>query len=139
MKKMKKILTYGELIQFDTFEDRFRYLKLNGVVGGRTFGSDRYLNQALYHSKEWEILKAKLILRDDGCDLAFPGRDISDRVYLHHLNPICKEDIIERRSKVLDPNNLVCVSFRTHQAIHYGDEDLLMTMVERKPGDTKLW
>lgn len=133
------ILTYSELITIPTFEGRFDYLKLNGVVGERTFGSSRYLNQMLYHSEEWLSLKARLIVRDNGCDLGVMGHDIFDRVCLHHLNPISKDDIIDRHSKVLDPENLICTAYNTHKAIHYGDKDLLNLFVERRPGDTTPW
>lgn len=131
--------TYTEMIKLKTFEERFKYLKLDGRVGSRTFGSNRYLNQALYKSKEWLNLKSKLIVRDNGCDLAMPDYDIFDRIYLHHINPISKEDIIDRARKVLSPDNLVCVSFSTHEAIHYGTNDFTLSFKEREPGDTKLW
>lgn len=134
-----KMLTYTELIQIPSYEGRYEYLKLDGRVGARTFGSSRYLNQALYHSDEWRTLKHQLIVRDNGCDLAFPGYEIFDRVCLHHLNPISKEDILYRDPKVLDPENLICTSYNTHKAIHYGDKDLLNLLVERRPGDTVPW
>lgn len=134
-----KILSYSELISFKTFEKRFDYLKLSGCVGESTFGSHRYLNQALYHSKEWLRLKDEIIIRDDGCDLGVDGFQIMDRIYIHHLNPITIDDVLNRSRKVMDPDNLICVSFNTHQAIHYGDKSLLNLLVERKPGDTKLW
>lgn len=134
-----KMLTYSELIRIPSYEERYEYLKLDGRVGDRTFGSSRYLNQALYHSEEWKALKHRLIVRDNGCDLAFPGYDIFDRICLHHLNPITKEDILNRNPKVLDPENLICTSYNTHKAIHYGDRDLLNLLVERRPGDTTPW
>lgn len=132
-------LSYRELAKLKTFEERYDYLRLQGIVGERTFGSNRYLNQALYHSNEWQRLKQKLIIRDNGCDLGVDGYEIRDRIYLHHINPITKKDILERNPKVLDPNNLICTSYKTHQAIHYGDKSLLCLLVERRPGDTKLW
>lgn len=134
-----KIRTYSELITIPTYEERFEYLKLDGVVGVRTFGSNRYLNQALYHSDEWLSLKDKMIVRDNGCDLGMIGFDIFNRICLHHINPISKDDILNRDPKVLDPENLICTSYRTHKAIHYGDKDLLNLLVERRPGDTAPW
>lgn len=133
------IRTYSELITIPTFEERFEYLKLDGVVGARTFGSSRYLNQILYHSLEWLRLKDELIVRDNGCDLGVYGYDIFNRICLHHMNPISKDDIINRDPKVLDPENLIITSYNTHKAIHYSDKDLLGLFVERKPGDTTLW
>lgn len=132
-------LSYRELSRLKTFEERYDYLRLGGMVGERTFGSNRYLNQALYHSPEWKRLKRELIIRDNGCDLGVDGYEIYDRIYLHHLNPITKADILNRDRKVLDPDNLICTSYNTHQAIHYGDKGLLNLLVERRPGDTKLW
>lgn len=132
-------LTYSELIRIPSYEERYQYLKLNGRVALRTFGSSRYLNQALYHSKEWKDLKNRIILRDNGCDLGVDGYEIYDRIYIHHLNPISKDDILNRDPKVLDPDNLICTSYKTHEAIHYGDESLLNLLVDRKPGDTTLW
>lgn len=134
-----KILRYSDLVKLDTFEERFEYLKLNGIVGARTFSSHRYLNQALYHSPEWKRLKNQIIVRDNGCDLGVPGHSIRDRIYIHHLNPISIDDVINRNKLVMDEENLICTTFNTHQAIHYGDKDLLSLLVERKPGDTKLW
>lgn len=132
-------LSYKELSRLKTFEERYDYLRLKGVVGERTFGSNRYLNQALYHSDEWKRLKREIIVRDNGCDLGVEGYEIRDRIYIHHMNPITKADILDRNPKVLDPNNLICCSYNTHQAIHYGDKSLLNLLVERRPGDTKLW
>ena len=134
------IRRYSELIQLSTFEDRFRYLKLNGVVAHETFGFDRYLNQRFYKSREWRQLRNKIILRDNGCDLGIEGREIFDRVIIHHMNPLSLNDIEYMTDFLLDPEYLVCVSHQTHNAIHYGDESLLFTeLVERTPGDTKLW
>lgn len=132
--------TYSELIKIDDYLDRFDYLKIYGFVGDDTFGSKRYLNQALYHSYEWLRLKRNLIIRDEGCDMAFPGYTISGKVMLHHLNPITPKQIADRDPIIFDPNNLVCVSYSTHQAIHYGSADILPSEpVERRPGDTKPW
>ena len=121
------IRTYSELITIPTFEERFEYLQLKGSVGKDTFGYDRYLNQVLYRSPEWKRLRNQIIIRDGGCDLACDGYDIYDKVLIHHLNPITVEDVLARSRKVFDPDNLVCVSHSTHNAIHYGEVDLLVT------------
>ncbi|MBQ0088370.1 MAG: hypothetical protein KBT27_03435 [Prevotellaceae bacterium] len=135
-----KIKSYSELITFPTFEERYRYLKLNGNVCEETFGYDRYLNQVLYHSPEWKRFRREIILRDNGCDLAIPDHRIVSRVYIHHLNPITLKDIEMRNPMALDPENAICVSFDTHQAIHYGDESLLnLDVKERHPNDTCPW
>lgn len=132
--------TYSELIQYPTLLDRFKYLKLDGIVGIDTFGHDRFLNQALYTSYEWKKIRNRVIVRDMGCDMALDGYGIYGRVIMHHINPLSIEDIESRSSKVFDMDNLVCVSHMTHEAIHYGDENLLpKDPIERKPGDTRLW
>lgn len=135
------ILSYSELITLPTFEERYRYLRKSGIVGEETFGSHRYLNQILYKSPEWRSVRNRVIIRDNGCDLGMEGYEIRDRVYIHHINPITEEDILDRRPALFDMENLICVSFNTHQAIHYGDESLLpiISFNERTPGDTKLW
>lgn len=134
------IRTYSQLIKFETFEERFQYLKLDGAVGQATFGFDRYLNQQLYRSHEWKKVRDEVIVRDNGCDLAMEGFDIYGRVYVHHMNPILINDIRERSKFLLNPEYLICVSFDTHNAIHYGDESLLpREPVERTPNDTTLW
>ena len=135
------ILSYSELITLPTFEERYRYLRKSGTVGEETFGSHRYLNQVLYRSPEWKAVRNHVIVRDNGCDLAMEGYEIKDRVYIHHINPITQEDIMNRSPVLFDMDNLVCVSFNTHQAIHYGNESLLpiISFTERMPGDTKLW
>ena len=134
------IRTYSELCQLETFLERFEYLKLKGAVGEATFGYDRYLNQRLYRSSRWRSTRNSIIVRDEGCDLACPGYEIHGRLLVHHINPITVEDLIEERDIVYDPRNLVCVSHRTHQAIHYGDQSLLpKPLVVRHPGDTTLW
>lgn len=134
------IKTYSKVLQCGTFEERFDYLKLNGKVGIETFGFDRYLNQKLYRSGEWKSLRNEIITRDNGCDLAFPDRRIGGRIYIHHINPIKVEDIVDRTDFVLNPDFLICCSKRTHDALHYGDKSLLMLdPVERKPGDTIPW
>lgn len=134
------IRTYSELIAIPTFEERFEYLQLKGSVGKDTFGYDRYLNQVLYRSPEWKRLRNQIIIRDDGCDLACDGYDIYGKVLIHHLNPITVEDVLARSRKVFDPDNLVCVTHNTHNAIHYGDVDLLVTgPIIRTKNDTCPW
>ena len=134
------IKTYSELITIPTFEERFEYLQLKGSVGKDTFGYDRYLNQVLYRSSEWKRLRNQIIIRDCGCDLACDGYDIYGKVLIHHLNPITVEDVLARSRKVFDPDNLVCVSHNTHNAIHYGDVDLLVTgPIIRTKNDTCPW
>ena len=134
------IRTYSELITIPTFEERFEYLQLKGSVGKDTFGYDRYLNQVLYRSPEWKRLRNQIIIRDGGCDLACDGYDIYDKVLIHHLNPITVDDVLARSRKVFDPDNLVCVSHNTHNAIHYGDVDLLVTgPIIRTKNDTCPW
>lgn len=135
---------YSELILLPTFEERFEYLRLGGSVGESTFGSHRELNQKLYRSEEWKRLRKKLMLRDeiDGftCDLVSSDRPIFKYVYLHHIIPITITDLIKHRDCVFDPENLVCVSFETHQAIHYGDYSLIKQDYQpRRPNDTCLW
>lgn len=136
----KKIRTYSELVKLKTFEERFEYLKLSGEVGDPTFGFDRYLNQALYRSQEWRRFRRDIIVRDNGCDLGIDGYDIFGKVIIHHMNPITKQDILDRKKEIMDPDQVICVSSLTHNAIHYSDESILPKLpVERKPGDTKLW
>lgn len=134
------IRTYSELLTFPTFEERFKYLQLNGTVGADTFGHDRYLNQSFYHSTEWLRVKREVIIRDNGCDLGIGGREIPTRIYIHHMNPIDQRDILDRTSYLLNPEYLICVSKRTHDAIHYGDERILVKdPVVRRPNDTCPW
>lgn len=134
------IKTYSELITIPTFEERFEYLQLKGSVGKDTFGYDRHLNQVLYRSPEWKRLRNQIIIRDCGRDLACEGYDIHSKVLIHHLNPITVEDVLARSRKVFDPDNLVCVSHNTHNAIHYGDVDLLVTgPIIRTKNDTCPW
>lgn len=134
--------TYDELIRFASFEDRFRYLKLNGVVGRETFGFERYLNQKFYQSAEWKHFRRDILIRDMGCDLAVPDRPLYGKIIVHHMNPIRANDINDRViARLLNPNEVVCVSPTTHDAIHYGDENLLIKgePVNRKPNDTIPW
>ena len=137
---LMRIKTYSELIALPTFEDRFEYLQLKGIVGQETFGFDRYLNQILYNSKEWKHLRNEIIVRDNGCDLALDGFEIHGRILIHHINPITIDDVIKRREMVFDPENLICVTHNTHNAIHYGDKSLLITgPIERRANDTCPW
>jgi len=132
--------TYSELIEFDTFEDRYRYLRINVQVGCETFGHNRWINQRFYTSREWRRLRRDAIVRDQGCDLGIPGREIHSDLIVHHMNPITQRDLEYGTSVALDLDNLICTTLRTHNAIHFGDESLLLTeFVPRKPGDTKLW
>lgn len=134
------IKTYSELIAFPTYEERFRYLQLKGAVGKDTFGYDRYLNQILYNSQEWKRFRDKIIIRDNGCDLACEGYDIHGRILVHHINPIRVDDVVNRNPIVFNPENVVCVTHNTHNAIHYGDESLLVLLpVERTKNDTCPW
>ena len=133
--------SYRELIKIPTFEGRFEYLKIGAGVGESTFGSKRYLNQILYKTDEWLSVRDKIIVRDKGCDLGIPDREIiGGRILVHHINPITIEDILNRDPKVFDPNNLITIAHMTHEAVHYGNEDLLIKdPIERRPNDTCLW
>ena len=132
--------TYTELSKFETFEERFEYLKLNGVVGVQTFGSSRQLNQALYQSYEWRQIRDRIIYRDNGCDLGVEGHELFEQVYIHHLNPITKQQILDRDPILFDPENLITVSYQTHQAIHYSNESiLLLDPVDRFANDVAPW
>lgn len=134
------IRTYRNLRRFETFEERYEYLKLGGGVGDTTFGFDRYLNQDFYKSVLWRRARDYVIARDYGCDLGVEGHEIHDRVYVHHMNPMSPDDIKHSNIDILDPEFLICVTHNTHNAIHYGDaQRLAKGPVERRPGDTKLW
>lgn len=123
-----------------TFEERYEYLRLDGVVGQATFGYDRYLNQVLYTSKEWRRFRDDILIRDNGCDLGMPGFEIPVRAIVHHINPITVEDVVNRHPKVFDPENVITVSHNTHEAIHYGDKQLIIIApVERRANDTCPW
>lgn len=131
---------YSELILIPTFAERFDYLQLNGSVGKETFGFDRYLNQVLYRSKEWRDIRDYVIIRDNCCDLGMEDRMILSRPIVHHMNPISMEDIYKRSKDIFDPDFLITVSHETHNAIHYGDKNLLILgPVERTPNDTCPW
>ena len=135
-----KIRTYSELVQLSTFEERYRYLRLLGAVGKETFGFDRYLNQLFYRSPEWKEVRNQVIIRDNGCDLGIEGWEIQVRVLIHHMNPITAEDIRERSDLLLNPEFLITTAHNTHQAIHYGDESLLiLTPTIRSRNDTCPW
>lgn len=133
--------TYSELIQIPSYIERYRYLKLGGKTGEITFGNERYLNQLLYKSPEWRSLRRQIILRDQGFDMGFDGYEIQGPIIVHHMNPITVEDIYNRSDLVFDEENLICVCKITHNAIHYGSEDLLIIdeIPERRPGDTIFW
>lgn len=132
--------TYSELSRFQTFDERFNYLQLNGVVGKDTFGFDRYFNQLFYRSKEWKHIRNIVIIRDNGCDLGCEGYDIYDKILIHHMNPISIEDINKSSDILLNPEFLICTSQLTHNAIHYGDKSqLIKEPLIRTPGDTCPW
>ena len=134
------IKTYSEMIALPTFIERYRYLRLGGRVGEETFGFDRWLNQKFYKDIEWMRARDKAIIRDNGCDLGMEGHEIHGRIYVHHINPITKEDILRRDPCLFDPENLICTIKNTHDAIHYGDESLLIIAPTiRTPNDTCPW
>lgn len=134
------IKTYSELITIPTFVERFRYLKLGGVIGEETFGFDRYLNQMLYKSQRWINTRDYVIIRDNGCDLAMEGHDIRGKILVHHMNPITIDDILHERDCVFDPEFLISTMLSTHNAIHYGDESLLVVApIERRKNDMCPW
>lgn len=134
------IKTYSELAQLTTFEERFEYLKLNGSVGKETFGFDRVFNQMFYASREWKSIRDEIIVRDNGCDLGVEGHTIYGKIFIHHINPILLKDIQTSSKYLLNPEYLICTSFPTHNAIHYGDASLLMSSpIERYKNDTCPW
>lgn len=141
MKTMKTIIrTYSELITLPTFMERYKYLRIGGTVGADTFGFDRYLNQAFYKSEEWKSIRRHVIIRDCGCDLGIEGREIHERILIHHINPISEEDILDRSDYLLNPEYLISTSHRTHNAIHYGDDSILIDVpLERRKNDTCPW
>ena len=140
--KLQTMKTYTEAIQLKDYEDRFKYLSVRNAVGAKTFGKERYLNQVLYTSPEWRSFRHKIIARDNGCDLAHPDRPITGKkILIHHINPLTVDDIVNRSQNVFDQENVICVTFDTHQALHYGDERYLerTKIIERKPNDTSPW
>ena len=138
--KQMSIRTYSELITLPTFRERYEYLKLNGRVGEETFGFDRYLNQAFYKSEEWRAVRDYVIVRDNGCDLGMEGHEIFGKILIHHMNPISKRDILDRSDLLLNPEYLICTIKNTHDAIHFGDENLLIVApIERRRNDTCPW
>lgn len=140
MVKMPLIKRYSRMIEYDTFEDRYEYLKIGGVVGDSTFGFDRYINQEFYRSREWQSARQFVIVRDEGCDLGMPGYEINGALLVHHINPMTSDDIIHDADWIFDPEFLITTTKTTHNAIHYGDRSLLpQPLVERRPGDTNLW
>jgi hypothetical protein len=133
--------TYSELVKLQTFEERFKYLQLNGQCSEITFGGHRLLNQMLYKSPQWLGVRQRVIIRDEGCDLGIKDRPINDRILIHHINPITIDQVQNFDPCVFDMDNLICVTKTTHDQIHYGDGSKLIPTqcIERKPGDTKLW
>lgn len=137
---MTNIRTYSELIKLKSFEERFEYLKLSGEVGKETFGFDRYLNQVFYRSQKWKAIRDRIIVRDNGCDLGMEGYEIHGRIIIHHMNPLTITDIETESEFLLDPEFLISTIHRTHNAIHYGNENLLVKgPVERSKNDTCPW
>ena len=137
---MTNIRTYSELITFQTFKERYKYLQLSGFVGKETFGFDRYLNQNFYRSQEWKKIRDYVIIRDNGCDLGIEDRVIHGKIIIHHMNPINSKDIQNVSDYLMNPEYLICTTHQTHNAIHYGDENLLMTNpIERTANDTCPW
>lgn len=132
--------SFSELSKLKTFEERYQYLRLDGVIGEDTFGFDRYLNQIFYRSKRWKRVRDKVIVRDNGCDLGIEGHEIYGKVLIHHMNPITIRDIENESDFLLNPEYLICVTHNTHNAIHYGDEGLLMKgPIERTKNDMCPW
>lgn len=134
-----KTRCYTELRQLPTFDERFEYLRLGGQVANETFGFDRWINQRFYKSPEWRKVRNDVILRDEGRDLGVEGYELQNGIYIHHMNPMLPKDIVDASEWILNPEYLICVSFNTHQAIHYGDKSLLPKLIERKPNDTCPW
>jgi hypothetical protein len=137
---LTRVRSYSELRRLQTFEERYDYLALRGEVGLSTFGFNRWINQSFYRSQEWQQARDYVIYRDDGCDLGVRGYEIHSKLMVHHMNPITPEDLNHGSTWVLDPEYLITTTHRTHNAIHYGDDSLLpKPVIERRPGDTKLW
>jgi hypothetical protein len=134
------IRTYSELRRIDDFYERYAYLRVHSTVGMDTFGFERWLNQAFYHSTQWRSVRQEVIARDLGCDLGVEGQEVWRQITIHHMNPITVRDVTSANQDILDPEYLISVSQRTHNAIHYGDASLLVRpMIRRQSGDTKLW
>ena len=137
---MALLRCYRELRRLPTFQERYEYLRIGGLVGESTFGYERYLNQMLYSSAQWRKVRNQVIIRDNGCDLGIEDFQIHDRIVIHHMNPITVEQIEESASEIFDPEFLICCSYQTHNAIHYGVQCLLPQLpVERHPGDMSPW
>lgn len=137
---LKMLRTYSELSRLQTFRERFKYLRLDGVVGVETFGFDRYLNQVFYNSDEWKAVRKTVIIRDNGCDLGMDGYDIHGKIIVHHMNPFSIDDVLHRKEELLDPEFLISTVLNTHNAIHYGDESLLPSApIVRTRNDTCPW
>lgn len=131
---------YSELCKLNTFQERLNYLKLDGAVGEATFGYDRYLNQQFYRSAEWHRIRNQVIIRDMGCDLGVEGYDIHGRILIHHMNPVTEKDILQHSTYLTDPEYLIAVSHKTHNAIHYGNADTTdASPAERTTNDTCPW
>ncbi len=134
------IRRYSRLKSLDTFEDRYRYLRLQGSIGRSSFGFDRYVNQKFYKSREWQDVRDFVIVRDNGCDLGIEGYDIHSNLLVHHMNPMDLEEVVHGDPRILDPEYLITTTHTTHNAIHYGDENQIpRQLVERRAGDTSLW
>jgi hypothetical protein len=137
---MMIVRSYRELKRIESYEERFEYLRLKGAVGNATFGFDRYINQNFYRSAEWRRVRDEVIIRDNGCDMGVKGYDIHEKIIIHHMNPMTMAAIEEGAAEILDTDNLICVTHRTHNAIHYGNSELLIQpFVERQPNDTIPW
>lgn len=140
MSTTKLFRRYSELRRLFTFEERFEYLRLGGIVGTATFGFDRYINQDFYRSREWRSVRDQVIVRDDGCDLGVEGYEIHGNLLVHHMNPMTADDVVHGEEWILNPDFLITTTQDTHNAIHYGDKSLLKTpYVPRQPNDTRLW
>lgn len=141
MNTSRHLKSYSELILLPTYDERYSYLKIGGSIGDETFGFDRYLNQLFYNSNEWRHFRNEIIIRDNGMDMAHPDYPINGLILIHHINPLTKEDIINRSPSLFDPENVICVSKLTHNAIHYGDDSFLRNnqIIERVKNDTCPW
>lgn len=135
-----RVRRYSELRRLETFEERFDYLRLGGEVGVSTFGFDRYINQDFYRSQEWRSARRDVIVRDNGCDLGIPGREIHTGILVHHINPMTVDDVVHGEDWIINPEFLITTCHDTHNAIHYGDaSQLRKEWTPREPGDTRLW